>query len=63
MKYKYRIDGFTKLIIRNVLANASVRIYLYPSDNINLARGLRGQSVSKQYGNPGIVKAQTIKLK
>lgn len=62
MNYAYRIDGFTKLIIRNVLANATVKLYFYPSDNINLARGLAGQSVSKQYGNPNIVKAQKLKL-
>ena len=62
MKYAYRIDGFTKLIIRQVLANATVKLYFYPSDNINLARGLAGQNVSRQYGNPGIVKSQTIKL-
>jgi hypothetical protein len=62
MKYAYRIDGFTKLILKQVLANATVKLYFYPSDNINLARGLAGQNVSKQYGNPGIVKAQTIKL-
>ena len=62
MKYAYRIDGFTKLIIRQILANATVKLYFYPSDNINLARGLAGQNVSRQYGNPGIVKAQTIKL-
>jgi hypothetical protein len=62
MKYAYRIDGFTKLILRKVLASASVKLYFYPSDNINLARGLNGSAVSRQYGNPGIVKAQTIKL-
>ena len=62
MKYNYRVDGYTKLIIRQVLANATVKLYMYPADNINLARGLSGSNVSKQYGNPGIVKAQTIKL-
>lgn len=62
MKYNYRIDGFTKIIIRSILANATVKIYMYPSDNINLARGLAGNNVSRQFGNPGIVKAQTIKL-
>lgn len=63
MRYGYRIDGFTKVIISQVLANATVKLYFYPSDNINLARGLAGRSVSEQFGNPGIVKAQTIKLK
>lgn len=63
MKYPYRIDGFTKLIIRQVLANATLKLYFYPSDNINLARGLAGRGVSKQYGNPGIVRNQTITVK
>jgi hypothetical protein len=61
-KNGYKIDGFTKLIIRNILANASVKVYMYPADNINLARGLSGNNVSRQYGNPGIEKSQTIKL-
>ncbi len=62
MRYGYRIDGFTKIIISQVLANATVKLYFYPSDNINLARGLAGRPVSEAFGNPGIVKAQTIKL-
>jgi hypothetical protein len=63
MKYAYRIDGFTKLIIRQILANATVKVYFYPADNINLARALGGQSVAKQFGNPNVVNGQTIKLK
>ena len=62
MRYGFRIDGFTKIKISQVLANATVKLYFYPSDNINLARGLAGRSVSEQFGNPGIVKAQTINL-
>ena len=62
MKYGYRIDGYTKLIIANILANATVKLYFYPADNINLARGLAGRPVSREYGSPGIVKAQSIKV-
>jgi|TARA_Y100000114_G_scaffold157153_1_gene187482 hypothetical protein len=62
MRYGYRIDGFTKIKISSVLANATIKLYFYPSDNINLARGLAGRPVSEAFGNPGIVKAQTIKL-
>lgn len=57
MKYGYRIDGFTKITIRNVLASAVVKIYFFPSDNINIARGLAGRPVSKQFGNPNVVKS------
>lgn len=62
MKYGYRIDGYTQLIINSILASATVRLYLYPSDNINLARGLSGQQVSSQFKSPGIIKAQPIAL-
>ena len=63
MKYAYRIDGFTKIIIRQVLANATVKLYFYPADNINLARALGGQSVSKQFGTPPVTNGQTIRIK
>jgi hypothetical protein len=63
LKYPYRIDGFTKIIIRSILASSTVKLYFYPADNINLARGLAGRPVSKQFGNPGIVRNQTVVLK
>lgn len=63
MKYAYRIDGFTKLVIRQVLANATIKLYFYPADNINLSRALGGNAVAKHFGNPNIVNGQTIKLK
>lgn len=63
MKYAYRIDGFTKIIIRQILANATVKLYFYPADNINLARALGGQSVSKQFGTPPVTNGQTIRIK
>jgi hypothetical protein len=63
MKYAYRIDGFTKIIIRQVLANATLKLYFYPADNINLARALGGQAVSRQFGTPPVTNGQTIKIK
>jgi hypothetical protein len=62
MKYGYRIDGYTKLIIATILANATVKLYFYPADNINLARGLAGRPVSREFASPGIVKAQSVKV-
>jgi hypothetical protein len=63
MKYAYRIDGFTKVIIRQVLGGATVKLYFYPADNINLARALGGQSVSRQFGTPPVTNGQTIRIK
>lgn len=57
VKQLYRIDGYTKLTISNVLASSVFQIQFYPSDNINLARGLAGRPASRQFGNPNIVKS------
>jgi len=53
----YRIDGYTKLTISQVLPSAVFQIQFYPADNINLARGLSGRPASRQFGNPNIVKS------
>jgi len=62
LRFGYRIDGYTKLILNSVLASTTVKLYLYPADNINLARGLSGRAVSKDFSSPGIVRAQTVKI-
>lgn len=55
LKQPFRIDGFTKLTF-TMFASSSVQFQFYPSDNINIARGLEGNSVSKQYGSPKIIR-------
>ena len=62
LRQPYRADGFTKLTFPTIYAQTTTTIRIYPSDTINLARGLAGRSVSQEYGNPGIVKAQPLKL-
>lgn len=62
MRQGYRIDGYTKLILASVLASTTVKLYLYPSDNINVARSLAGRSASRDFSSPGIVKAQPVKV-
>lgn len=53
---EYRIDGFTKLTFSQILANAVLTIRFYPSDNVNSARLLAGQGVTKQYGDPNLIR-------
>jgi len=55
LKQPFRIDGFTKLTFQ-IFANTSVQFQFYPSDTINVARGLGGNPVSKQYGSPKIIR-------
>lgn len=57
MKQGYRIDGFTKLTIASILPSVVFRLHFYPADNINIARGLASRPVSRQYGNPNIVRS------
>ena len=55
LKQPFRIDGFTKLTL-SIFASSSVQFQFYPSDTINVARGLGGNPVSKQYGSPRIIR-------
>lgn len=55
LKQAFRIDGFTKLTF-SIYASSSVQFQFYPADNINIARGLAGSPVSKQYGNPQLIR-------
>lgn len=57
VKQPYRIDGFTKLTFSTILASAVLTVMFYPSDNINIGRGLQGKPVSAQFGNPNVVKS------
>lgn len=52
----FRIDGFTALRIATVLPSVVFSIYFFPSDNLNLARGLAGNNVGNSYGKPGIIR-------
>lgn len=55
LKQAFRIDGFTKLSVQ-VFASTSVQFQFYPADTINIARGLAGNAVSRQYGSPKIIR-------
>lgn len=62
IKFNYKIDGFTSIVISNVLAGQTAKIYLYPADVFSAARVLTGQRSVAAYGNPGIVKQDKVVL-
>lgn len=62
LRQAFRMDGFTKLTIPVIYAYTTITLRFYPSDTLNLARGLAGKPVTQGYGNPGIIKAQPLKL-
>jgi hypothetical protein len=57
----FRIDGGTKLTM-TILASVTFSLYLFPQDNINIARGLAGQPVAQSYANPQLGKAGTVQV-
>lgn len=62
IRYNYIIDGNTSIVIASVLASATVKIYLYPAETVSTARTLAGRRAVRNYGNPHIVKGDTLKL-
>ena len=62
VEQEYRIDGYTKLTFANILPNAVLTVRWFPSDNLNPARALAGQSVGRNYGNPGVIRQNVAVL-
>lgn len=62
LKFAYKVDGFTSLVISSVLASATAKVYFYPSETASPSRALAGRKPVANYGNPNIVKGDTIKL-
>lgn len=62
MKFQYKVDGFTSIVISNVLAGAVAKMYFFPSEVSNLSRVLTGQRAVAAYGNPGVVKGEKVTL-
>ena len=57
----FKFDGFTSVAC-DLNASASTTIYFYPSENVNIGRGLSGQAVARAYGNPNIVRQDKVVL-
>jgi hypothetical protein len=62
LKFNYKVDGFTSLVVSRILANTTAKVYFYPSETASASRTLAGRKPVANYGNPNIVKGDTIKL-
>ncbi len=49
IKRPYYIDGSTEIVLSKLYPHASIKLYFYPEEHINLARGLSGRLVQKQF--------------
>jgi hypothetical protein len=62
-KFEYRIDGYTYVTLSSVLAGATLKIYMYPSETVSVSRALAGRQAVQGYGNPRVVAGQTITVR
>lgn len=62
VKFSYKIDGFTSVVISRVLASTTAKVYFYPAETSSIARTLSGQRAVSGYGNPNIIKSDKVVL-
>tara|TARA_R110000822_G_scaffold47109_4_gene125160 strand:- start:12109 stop:12951 length:843 start_codon:yes stop_codon:yes gene_type:complete len=62
IKFSYKIDGFTSIVVANVLGSTTAKLYFYPAETSSVARTLTGRKVVAGYGNPNIVKSEKLQL-
>ncbi len=62
VKFTYKIDGFTALVVSSVLKSTTAKIHFYPAETSSISRTLTGQRAVAGYGNPNIVKSDKITL-
>ena len=62
IKFSYKIDGFTSIVIASVITATTAKLYFYPAETSSVARTLTGRKVVSGYGNPNIVKSEKLQL-
>ena len=62
ISFNWKFDGFTSVTIASILANATLKAYLYPAENVSTGRALTGGSVVKGFGSPDIVKKDKVEV-
>lgn len=57
VRHKFPVNAFTK-ITTTILASASLSVRLYPSEQLDVSRGLVGRSVGKNFSKPNLSQFQ-----
>ena len=60
--FNWKFDGFTTVTIASILASATLKMYLYPAENVSTGRALTGGQVVKGFSAPDIVKKDKIEV-
>ena len=62
IKFSYKIDGFTSVVVSSLFASATAKLYFYPAETSSIARTLTGKRAVSGYGNPNIIKSDKVVL-
>jgi hypothetical protein len=62
-KFEYRIDGFTSMVISQMLAATTLKIYFYPSETVATSRALAGRRAVQEYGNPRVTGQNVLQVR
>jgi hypothetical protein len=57
VRHKFPVNAFTK-ITTTILASATLTVRLYPSEQLDVSRGLSGRPVGKPYSKPNLSQFQ-----
>jgi hypothetical protein len=60
--FNWKFDGFTQVTIASILGSATLKMYLYPAENVSTGRALTGGSVVRGFSNPDIVKKDKVEI-
>ena len=60
--FNWKFDGFTQVTVASILGSATLKMYLYPAENVSTGRALTGGSVVRGFSNPDIVKKDKVEI-
>jgi len=62
ISFNWKFDGFTSVTISSILGSATLKMYLYPAENVSTGRALTGGGVVKGFASPDIVKKDKVEV-
>jgi hypothetical protein len=62
IKFSYKVDGFTSIVISQLLGGTTAKLYFYPAETSSVARTLTGRKAVSGYGSPHIIKQDKLTL-
>lgn len=62
VRLAYTVDGFTKFTFSTILASTTLKLYMYPSEKVDLRNAVAGFGASTGYSAPQVSNQQKLTL-